>query len=92
MQELKKINISLIFLNSKELIFLTKVVLDLDFPKQNYILKDVMKILKVSKPTAIKIMTGLVEKGFFSEIKSFVKIYNPTNFDRSIILKRVGLI
>lgn len=79
-------------LNPKELVLMSNLYINKDFPHNFLSLEEAAKILMVSKATAISVAKGLEEKGCIVKIRGYITFYRPVGDDRirRFVLSRLG--
>lgn len=81
-------------MSSKELLILSNLVFNVDYPHCSLTLDDVCRILDCSKATSINLVESLVAKGLLSKVKGFINFYYPVADPelRQLILSRLGIL
>lgn len=79
-------------LDSKELVILSQLYLNKDYPHGFLTVNDIQKQLCLSKNTILRVMTNLEERGFILKEKGYIIIYYPIANDdvRKHILTKLG--
>ena len=79
-------------INNKELIILNIMFLDINYPYNFLILKEIAAILKCSKRTAIRVMESLIRKKCIEKCSDFINFYYPIKDVelRNTVLERLG--
>lgn len=80
-------------LSPKELLILSNLFFNLDFPHCHLTLEQVSNILDCSKATSITILKNLEKKGLITKVKGFVNFYYPVKDGnvRQLILCKLGI-
>lgn len=84
-------------LKVNEFVALSKVYTDKEFPYNSVTINDVCKELNVSRPTGLRILRALTEKGLLYEVKDFLTFYYPVQDKifasqiRREIFRRIGI-
>lgn len=79
-------------LDAKELVLMSNLYLNKDFPHNYMTLEEVADLLQISKATAITLTKELEKKGCITKVKSFISFYYPIR-DAAIrrkVLEKLG--
>ena len=84
-------------LKPTEFVALTKLYTGKDFPFNSSTLRDIMKEVQCSKPTATRLLANLKEKNLIKEVRDFIVFYYPVsdrtkaNQIRKAMFSRLGI-
>lgn len=78
-------------LNTSEFIALSKLYTNKDFPHCSITMQEVQKALSSSRPTALRTMRKLTEKGLVQEVKDFITFYYPSKNEQERVVIRQGI-
>ncbi len=79
-------------LNPKELVLMSNLYLNKDFPHNFLTLEEVSDLLHISKATAISLTKNLQKKGCLTKVRGYITFYYPINDleIRRFILAKLG--
>jgi DNA-binding MarR family transcriptional regulator len=80
-------------INSKDLVLMSNLYLNKEFPHNFLTLGEVSKLLNISKATAISLTRGLEKKGLITKVRGYITFYYPINdLDiRRSVIEKLGL-
>lgn len=87
----KELNLEL---NPKELVLMSNLYLDKDFPYNFLTLEQISNILNVSRDTSINVTKGLVKKGCLTKQRGLISFYYPI-VDKNIkrfVMNKLGFV
>lgn len=67
--------------DTRQLVLLCRLFFHIDYPHVSLTLKEASLILKVSKPTATKVLDSLVSRGVVSKVRGYLTFYYPIRDD-----------
>lgn len=90
MQQVKKLELEI---TSKDLVLMSNLYLNKDWPHNFMTLEEVSKLLKISKATAITMTKELARRGLITKVRGYITFYYPINDlqIRQSVLEKLGL-
>ena len=79
-------------LSSKELVIMSNLYLDTDFPHNFTTLEEIAKLIDMSKATVVTVMKHLEKKGYITKIRGYITFYYPIKDPelRTSVLHKIG--